>query len=75
MGMPSHQKSQLWKEFSSAGSLVAGGETVTFPGALIQNSGSVSSSGSRLSIRLLIWFTSWLIRIPCNSHDDRWRID
>ena len=24
-------KSELWKEFSSAGSLVAGGETATFP--------------------------------------------
>ncbi|MDE0648427.1 MAG: hypothetical protein OXI08_10435 [Cyanobacteria bacterium MAG IRC4_bin_6] len=32
-------KSQLWKEFSSAGSLVAGGETATFPGALTHSSG------------------------------------
>ena len=38
-GYPLTMKSQLWKEFSSADSLVAGVEMATFPGALIQNWG------------------------------------
>ena len=46
-------KSQLWKEFSSVGSLVTGGETATFPGALIQNSGyEVKAGEARLNKRI-----------------------
>ena len=38
-GCPLTIRSQSWKWFSSAGSLFTGGETATFPGALIQNWG------------------------------------
>ncbi|MDE0646998.1 MAG: hypothetical protein OXI08_02870 [Cyanobacteria bacterium MAG IRC4_bin_6] len=55
MGMPSHQKSQLWKEFSSAGSLVAGGETATFPGALIQNWGYAERVDRTLALLFRLW--------------------
>ena len=40
-GCPLTMRSQSWKWFSSAGSLFTGGETATFPGALIQNWGYI----------------------------------